>query len=155
LILRGSAMGLVLMPAITVAMNTLPGPLIAQGSSLTNVLRQLFSAFGTAIFVTLLQSRQTYHQAVLSQVVTPDLPGVSAVLAGVQRYIGLLGLPPEQANATGVLVLYQQMTLRAAVLSFEDCFLVAAVICLFGILPALVLRSSGLARRPGQTVTVE
>ena len=43
---RGAAVGLVMMPAMTVAMSTLPGPLIARGSSLTNVLRQLFAAFG-------------------------------------------------------------------------------------------------------------
>ena len=62
LIMRGLSMGLVMMPAMTVAMNTLPPLLIARGSSLTNVLRQMFASFGTAIFVTLLQTRQTYHR---------------------------------------------------------------------------------------------
>ena len=42
------------------------------------------------------------------------------------------------------MLLYQQVTLRAAVESFEDCFVVAAAICLFGIVPALFLRSRGL-----------
>jgi EmrB/QacA subfamily drug resistance transporter len=155
LIMRGLAMGLITMPAMTVAMNTLPGPLIARGSSLTNVLRQLFGAFGTAIFVTLLQSRQTYHQAMLSQTVTPDLPGARLTLAGVQQYLVQHGATLAQAKAAGVMALYEQMAMTAAVLSFEDCFIVAAAICLCGIVPALFLRSSGVARRPGGSVTLE
>ncbi len=93
LIMRGVAMGLVLMPAMTVALNTLPGNLIAGGSALTNVLRQLFSAFATATFITLLQNRQTFHQAILSQTVTPDLPGVSQTLAAMQHYLVQQGMP--------------------------------------------------------------
>jgi EmrB/QacA subfamily drug resistance transporter len=155
LILRGLAMGLIMMPAMTVAMNTLPGPLVARGSSLTNVLRQLFGAFGTAIFVTLLQTRQTYHQAMLSQTVTPDLLGPRVMLAVAQQYLMQHGLTLAQAKAAGVLLLYEQVAMTAAVHSFEDCFIVAAVICLFGIVPALFLRSSGVARRPAGAVSLE
>jgi len=154
LIMRGIAMGLITMPAMTVAMNTLPPGLIARGSSLTNVLRQLFGAFGTAIFVTLLQTRQTYHQAMLSQAVTPDLPGVRQTLAGVQQYLVAHGATLAQAKAAGVMALYQQMAMRAAILSFEDCFIIAAAICLFGIAPAVFLRSSG-ARRTGRPMALE
>jgi len=146
LIMRGLAMGLTMMPAMTVAMNTLPGPLVARGSSLTNVLRQLFGAFGTAIFVTLLQTRQTYHEAMLAQVVTPDALGVRATLTMVQRYLVEHGVSLAQAKIAGALALYQQVVMRAAVVSFEDCFMVAAAICFLGIVPALFLRSSGIAR---------
>jgi EmrB/QacA subfamily drug resistance transporter len=149
LVLRGLAMGLVLMPALTVALNTLPNHMIARGSALTNVLRQLFSAFATAIFITLLQSRQTFHQAIFSQTVTPDLPGVSQTLAGMQDYLMQQGMSLAQAKSAAVLALYQQMTLRAAVSSFEDCFFIAAVICLLGIVPALFLRSTGVKRPTG------
>jgi EmrB/QacA subfamily drug resistance transporter len=155
LIMRGLAMGLITMPAMTTAMNTLSGPLVARGSSLTNVLRQLFGAFGTAVFVTLLQTRQTYHQAILSQTVTPDLPGVRLTFAFVQQYLVQHGATLAQAKAAGVMVLYERMAMTAAVLSFEDCFIVSAAICLFGFVPALFLRSSGLARRPNGPVTLE
>lgn len=39
---------------------------MARGSSLTSVLRQLFSAFGIAVFATLLQIRQATHLAELT-----------------------------------------------------------------------------------------
>jgi MFS family permease len=140
---------------MTTAMNTLPGPLIAGGSSLTNVLRQLFGAFGTAIFVTMLQTRQTYHQAVLSQTVTPSLPAVHLELAQASHYLLQHGMTLAQAKVAAVLALYQGVALSAAVLSFEDCFLIAAAICLLGVVPALFLSSSGVARRPGGPAALE
>jgi EmrB/QacA subfamily drug resistance transporter len=156
LVLRGIGMGLVMMPAMTVAMNTLPPHLVARGSALTNVLRQLFGAFGTAVFVTILQTRQAYHQATLSQTVTPDLLGVKQALGGVQTYLTQHGATLAQAKAAGLLALYKQLMLRSAVLSFEDCFIIGAAICLFGVLPALLLREKAAVSRraPGQAPSV-
>jgi len=155
LILRGLGMGLVMMPAMTVAMKTLPPHLVARGSSLTNVLRQLFGAFGTAVFVTILQTRQTYHQAMLSQTVTPDLLGVKQALGGVQTYLMQHGATLAQAKTAGLLALYKQLMLRSAVLSFEDCFIIGGAICLLGILPALVLSEKAVSNRvPGQAPSI-
>lgn len=152
LIMRGVSMGLIMMPAMTVAMNSLPRHLISRGSSLTNVLRQLFGSFGTAIFVTLLQTRQTYHQAMLSQTMTPDVPGVRGVLEATQHYLMHQGMTSAQAKATGVLYLLQQVALQAAVLSFEDCFLIAAGVCLLALIPAMFLRSTGTRREGAATL---
>jgi EmrB/QacA subfamily drug resistance transporter len=149
LIIRGLAMGLVMMPAMTVAMSTLPPHLIARGSSLTNVLRQLFAAFGTAIFVTILQTRTTYHTAMLSQTMTPDLLGIRVTLGGVQQYVLQHGGSLVEAKAAGLLSLYKVMVLRAAVMSFDDCFIIGATVCLLGVVPALFLTARLAARRPG------
>ncbi len=142
LVLRGAAMGVCMMPVFTASMNTLPLPLVARGSSLNNVLNQLFGALGTAIFVTLLQTRQTYHQAMLAQVITPDMPGVRATLDAVQRYLVQHGVSLAQAQAAGGTLLYQQVALRAAVIAFDDCFLIAAASCLLAVVPALFLSNA-------------
>lgn len=156
LVLRGAAMGLCMMPVFTAAMNTLPGPLVARGSSLTNVLNQLFGALGTALFITLLQTRQIYHQAMLAQVVTPDLPGVRATLAAVQRYLVQQGASLAQAKAAGGAALYQQVAMRAAVMSFDDCFAIAAAACLLAIVPALFLNNTGIVSgRPADAMPRE
>ncbi len=153
---RLAAMGLCMMPVFTAAMNTLPGPLVARGSSLTNVLNQLFGALGTALFITLLQTRQIYHQAMLAQVVTPDLPGVRATLAAVQRYLVQQGASLAQARAAGGAALYQQVAMRAAVTSFDDCFAIAAAACLLAIVPALFLSNTGIVSgRPADAMPRE
>jgi DHA2 family multidrug resistance protein len=153
LIMRGLSMGLITMPAMTVAMNSIPPHLIARSSSLTNVLRQVFGSFGTAIFATLLQNRQTFHQAIISQTMTPDNLTVQTTIARVQTLLMEHGLNAVQAKGALVMALYQRAVMAASVMSFEDCFYVAAAICLVGIIPALWLRTTGIARRaPGQAM---
>lgn len=147
-LMRGISMGLVTMPATTVAMNTLPTTLVARGSSLTNVLRQLFGAFGTAMFATLLQDRQSYHHAMLGQSVTPDLPAVHATLASVQNWLTHQGVPLAEAKVAAVMVLEREVATRAAVRGFDDCFLIATAICVIGIVPAVFLRTKGVQAGP-------
>ena len=65
-------MGLVMMPAMTAGLNAVPLPQMSRASAMTNVMRQVFGSFGTAIVVTILQSRQTFHTAILSQTLTPE-----------------------------------------------------------------------------------
>lgn len=153
LIVRGLAMGLITMPAMTVAMNTLPSHLIARGSALTNVLRQVFGAFGTASFATILSSRTTYHMAMLSQTMTPDVPSVQMTLAGIQQFVVAHGYTLQQARAAGVMMLYRQVASAAAVRAFDNCFMIAGLFCLVGIVPALLLRTKGsVARAAGPRV---
>lgn len=148
LVLRGMGMGLCMMPTMTVAMNTLVGRQIARGSSITNVMRQVFGAFGTAIFATLLSTRETYHQAMLSQVMTPGAPPVRAALAGAQQMVLHNGGTPLQAQVMAIGALAQRVAMTAAVRSFDDCFLVAAVMSLAAIPIAFVLKGTGIARGP-------
>jgi EmrB/QacA subfamily drug resistance transporter len=147
LIARGAAMGLITMPAMTVAMNTLPNHLIARGSSLTNVLRQVFAAFGTATFSTILTTRQTYHLVMLSQTMTPDVPSVQMALANVQQLVMQHGATLQQARLYGVLALYREVAAAASVRAFDNCFLIAGAFCLVGIIPALFLRGKGTVAR--------
>jgi len=155
LVMRGLSMGLITMPAMTVAMNAIPPHLIARSSSLTNVLRQVFASFGTAIFATLLQNRQVFHQAMISQTVTPDNLSTQMTVARVQAELAQHGIGLAQAKVAVVLALYRQVATTASVMSFDDCFYIAAAICLLGIVPALMLRSSGIARRPPGTMPAE
>lgn len=153
--LRGIAMGLVTMPATTVAMNTLPAALVARGSSLSNVLRQLSGAFGTAMFATILQDRQSFHHAFFAQTVTPDVPAVQATLAGMQSWLTRQGVPLAEAKVRAVMAIEREVATQAAVQGFDDCFLIATAICVAGILPALFLRTKGVVQVVERPVGLE
>ena len=71
LFLRGLGMGMVMMPATATSMDAIPRHLIPRATALQNVLRQLFAAFGTGMFATILTFREQFHQANLLQDVTP------------------------------------------------------------------------------------
>ena len=144
-------MGLVMMPVMTVAMNSVPPQLIARSSSLTNVLRQVFGSFGTAIFVTLLTTRQTFHAAIFSQSMTTDNPGLTTALAGIQNTLIQQGQTLAQAKETTLLAVYQQVMMSASVMAFDDCFYIAAAVCLVAVIPALLLRTrGGVSRAQGR-----
>ena len=143
LIERGLAMGLVMMPVMTVAMNSVPPRLIARSSSLTNVLRQVFGSFGTAIFVTLLTTRQTFHAAIYSQSMTSDNPGIRTAIAGIQNTLLQQGLSLVQAKEAMLSAIYGQVMLNSSVMAFDDCFYIAAAVCLVAVIPALFLHTRG------------
>jgi EmrB/QacA subfamily drug resistance transporter len=141
LVLRGAAMGLVMMPAMTAAMNAAPMHLMSRASSLTNVSRQVFGSFGTAFFVYILASRTTYHSAMLAQTVTPQNIPLQQMMANTQQLLVSQGASVAQAQAVAMAMLQRYLGLSAAVMAFDDVFRVAALITLLAILPAAFLRS--------------
>ncbi|MFN8523719.1 MAG: DHA2 family efflux MFS transporter permease subunit [Chloroflexota bacterium] len=140
LVLRGIAMGTCMMPVNTVSMDSVPRPKIARAAALTNVLRQLFGAFGTCVFATLLADRQFYHQAMLAQTINDT--NISAVQMLSDTKLNLVGQGWTEANAdtAGLIVLARQVRSSAAVHAYDDCFIVAALVALVGVVPALFLR---------------
>ena len=137
LIMRGMSAGMVTMPAMTTAMNTIPPHLLARASSLTNVLRQIFATFGTAIFATILQSRESYHYAMAAQTVTAQSPGVQALMVRAQQLAVEHGLTALQAKAMVTGVLAREAAIASMVRSFDDCFWIAAWAALLAMVPAL------------------
>lgn len=150
LMLRGLTMGMVMMPAMTTAMNAAPLQLMSRASSLTNVTRQVFASFGTAIYVSVLQSRQIDHYSVLAQTVRPDNLAVQQLLARVQEWVVGQGGSLVQAQAAGMLALVRDVQLTAAVMAFDDVFRITALSTLVALLPALFLRDVRPGAGPGQ-----
>ena len=100
---RGCAMGLVMMPSMTAGLNAVPMPLMSRASSMSNVMRQVFGAFGTAIVVTMLQQRQTFHTAMLAQTVTPENLPLQQLMAHAQQWGISQGLTAAQAQMMGMM----------------------------------------------------
>ena len=140
LALRGICLGLVMMPSMTTALNAAPAHLLSRASSLTNVSRQVFGSFGAAIFVTILQSRMRYHQAILAQGATPDNLGVQQLFGQAQQWAIANGQSFADAQRLAMQALYKQMMMTSAVMSFQDVFRVVSILTLFAIIPAAFLR---------------
>jgi hypothetical protein len=139
---RGCAMGLVMMPSMTAGLNAVPLPQMSRASSMSNVMRQVFGAFGTAIIVTILQQRQAFHSAILSQEVTPENLPLQQLMASAQQWGLAHGLSVVQAQAMGTMIAAKQVAMSAAVMGFDDVFRVTALVTLLAILPALFMRTT-------------
>jgi EmrB/QacA subfamily drug resistance transporter len=140
LILRGLATGIMFMPVMTVAMDNIPPLQIPRATALSNVLRQLVGAFGTAIFASLLLDRTRLHEAALAQVVTPTSPAAVHVLSATQLAMLARGFSDAVAHSAGLMALERMVQLAATVRAFDDCFRIATFAALVGVLPALLLR---------------
>jgi EmrB/QacA subfamily drug resistance transporter len=146
---RGCAMGLVMMPSMTAGLNAVPMQQMSRASSMSNVLRQVFGAFGTAIVVTILQMRQTFHTATLTQTLTPENLPLQQLLASAQQLAANQGLSAVQAQAMGMLMAARQVALSGSVMAFDDVFRITAVVTLLAIVPALFMRTQKSAGRRG------
>jgi EmrB/QacA subfamily drug resistance transporter len=150
LFLRGLGMGMVMMPATATSMDAIPRHMIPRATALQNVLRQLFAAFGTGMFATILTFREQYHTASLIQDVTPMNVAAMRILTAAQSAFLDRGLSEAAAYTNGLNVLMKQVTQTAKVQSFDDCFLIATVIALLGLLPAVFLKRDHKAHAASQ-----
>lgn len=149
LVLRGLGMGMAMMPVMTAAMAAVPKELTSRASALTNVSRQVFASFGTAVFATFIQQRQTFHFAAMSQTVTPDSVTTITALSSIQQGFVRAGLAWEDARHAAIASLHRLVELRAAVQSFDDAFVISGVVLLIGIVPSLFLTGIRPARKGG------
>ncbi len=145
LLARGAAMGMVMMPAMTAGLNAVPLALMSRASSMSNVMRQVFGAFGTAVVVTILQVRQIYHTAMLSQTVTPENIPLQQLMGQMQQWAAANGFAAVQTQTMGMLAVARQVAQAAAVMGFDDVFRVTAAVTLLALLPAAFMRSDNKA----------
>ena len=152
---RGCAMGLVMMPSMTAGLNAVPMHLMSRASSMTNVMRQVFGAFGTAIVVTILQLRQTFHGAMLTQTVTPENLPLQQLMSSAQQWGAVQGLSLAQSQAMAMMLAAKQVAMSAAVMAFDDVFRFTAAITLIAIVPALFLRTQKPTGPRGPTIIAD
>ncbi|MCC7367190.1 MAG: DHA2 family efflux MFS transporter permease subunit [Chloroflexi bacterium] len=140
LLLRGLAMGMVMMPVTAVSMDAIPRHLIPRATALQNVLRQLYAAFGTGMFATVLTFRETYHTANLMQDVTPANLAAVRILTTAQAMLMERGMSEPAAYVNALNTVMKQVVQMSKVMSFNDCFTIATYIALLGVIPALFLK---------------
>jgi EmrB/QacA subfamily drug resistance transporter len=139
LALRGAATGVMFMPVMTAAMDNIAPPKIPRATALSNVLRQLAGAFGTAMFASLLQDHTRLHAAALAQAVSPVSVTAVHALSTAQLAFQSQGFPASTAHTLALLALTQMVNAAALVRAFDDCFRVATLVALVGVGPALLL----------------
>ncbi len=147
LVLRGFGMGFSFMPVNTAGMNTVPPPLVGRASALSNVIRQVASAFGIAMFTTIMQNRQVFHYHNLAQNVNLKGDEGTALMMGVSSLAYKMGLAPGAAEWLGAGVIAQQAVKLSMVKAIGDCFIISAGMCLIATLASLLLPSSSRSQK--------
>jgi DHA2 family multidrug resistance protein len=132
-------MGLLFSPMTSLALGLVPRMKAGQASGLMNVIRQVGGSFGIAIFGTLLTQRQLFHTVRYTETITAQNPAATTLLYQMQHLFASRGDVASLASQKSLTLLNLLVAREAAVVGFSDCFLVAAWICVLGIIPALLL----------------
>ena len=135
-------MELIFLPAFTLTLSEFSPAEVVRASALTQVVRQLFPAFGVATLATILQSRQAFHFSTIAQTVTPDSIGAIQALSSLENAASQLGVPLAVAKQNAVQVLSGMVEGQAAVAALNDVFLIIAFMALVALILSLFLRKS-------------
>jgi MFS transporter, DHA2 family, multidrug resistance protein len=120
-VLQGIGLGLVFVPLNTVSFATLPANLRTEAASIWTLIRNMGSSIGVSIVIAQLTSGTTLMHARLSELVTP-------FNAGFQLSPNVL-LNPETPE--GVAMIDRMVTGQAVTISYQNDFLLMAMLALF------------------------
>ena len=125
LTIRGLGIGLCMMTLSTVGMNALPRQSISDGSSLSNVLRQVMSSFAIALITVAMQERQIFHMASISDNINSEL--ATTLLTNLTGLYTNVGVDTDYGTSGAYSILYGIVAKEALVRGIADTFLITAV----------------------------
>ena len=146
LIFRGLGLGLLFVPLTTLALSNLRGKDIAQGTGLTNMMRQLGGSFGVALMATYIEKRSWSHrQRLLEHVSIYDFP-VRERLNAIVHGLMAKGSTLLEARRQAYGALEGMVVKQTFLLTYMDAFRIVGVFFLCCI-PLLLLfkRRRGVA----------
>jgi len=142
LILRGVGLPCLFVPLTTVALSNLEGAAIAQGTGLTNMMRQLGGSVGIAVMATYVDRHAwTHRTALVSHLSMFDTP-TREWLDAVGRGLAARGIAPLAAKEKALAALSGTVLRQTYLLTYMDAFRVVGTFFLFCI-PLLLLFRKG------------
>jgi DHA2 family multidrug resistance protein len=148
LILRGGGLSLLFVPFTTLALSTLRGKDIHQGTGLTGMMRQLGGSFGVALVATFVQHRSWAHRHDLLRYVTPfDFALQQRVNTMVQGLVSR-GATFADAQRQTYGALEGLVTRQAYLLTYMDAFRTIGVFFLCCIPLLLLFRTPRVPTAP-------
>ena len=149
LIMRGMGLGLLFIPITSLALSTLKGQQIGQGSAFTGMMRQLGGSFGVAAITTFISNRNMFYRSDLVSKLDSNSLMVQQRLAGLKANFIAKGMTPDQALKAAYKILDFSVMKQAAVLSYMDVFLYLGIMFLICIPFILLIKER---KKGGRTI---
>jgi MFS transporter, DHA2 family, multidrug resistance protein len=144
-IVRAIGQAMVLTPLTSVTTgNTAPQD-AAAASGISNMLRNLGGAIGTAVLATVITKREQFHSNIIGQSVTLGREEVRNRIAETTNFFLAHGVPdPAAARQQAIIALGNAVKHQALVMGFSDTFAVIAAVLVFAaIAVAFTRRAKG------------
>ena len=146
-IVRAIGQAMVLTPLTSVMTGGIAPQDAAAASGISNMLRNLGGAIGTAVLATVITRREQFHSNIIGQSVTLGREEVRNRIAQMTDYFMGHGVPdPAAAHQQAIIALGKAVKRQALVMGFSDTFaVIGAVLVLAAIAVALTrkVKASG------------
>ncbi len=138
---RYSCGGFVYAPMTSAALAHLPAERVRMGSGLLNLMQNgLGNTLGLAMVTTMLQRRLTYHQHLLGQEQVASSLSWAEVLAPVRELVQRAGALGQLSDVQVLGLLNRHFGQQATIAVYQDCFMLAVLICLVSMPIVLLVR---------------
>ena len=148
LLWRGVGTVMMFLPLSLATLGSLPKVDVAAGAGFYNLTRQLGGSVGIAVLTTLLDRREAFHRAILSENLSVYNSATTDRLNSLAGGLQGQGIDANTAQDQALTLLNQTLDLQAALLSFEDIFWVVGIAFLVT-LPLLLFLGKGGAGAAG------
>jgi MFS transporter, DHA2 family, multidrug resistance protein len=140
-IVRAIGQAMVLTPLTSVTLGGVDPKDAAAASGISNMLRNLGGAVGTAVLATVITKREQFHSNIIGQSVTLGRQEVRDRLAQSTHYFMQHGVPdPATASHQAVIALGNAVRQQALIMGFSDTFAVIGFVLAFAAVAILFTR---------------
>jgi DHA2 family multidrug resistance protein len=140
-IVRAIGQAMVLTPLTSVTTGDIAPQDAAAASGISNMLRNLGGAIGTAVLATVITKREQFHSNIIGQSVTLGREEVRSRIAELTDYFMAHGVPdPAAARQQAIAALGKAVKHQALVMGFSDTFAVLGVVLVLAAIAVLLTR---------------
>ena len=128
LILRGASMGFLFLPLTMATLLGLQAREVPAGTGLYNLARQLGGSAGIAFLSTMIDHREAFHRISLIERINVYNPAALQRLSALQSMFVSKGYALNVAKQQALSVINMSVNGQAAILAFEEVFMVIAIV---------------------------
>jgi DHA2 family multidrug resistance protein len=122
------ALALLFIPINITALASIPKAKNNNASAIINMMRNIGGSVGISVVTTVIARREQYHQNVLASDVTTLSSSYNSALRTLQQLYQTYSAAPADALKQAEANIYAMVQQQAALLSFNDCFWILAVV---------------------------
>ncbi len=140
-IVRAIGQAMVLTPLTSVTTGDIAPQDAAAASGISNMLRNLGGAIGTAVLATVITKREQFHSNIIGQSVTLGREEVRNRIAQMTDFFMAHGVPdPAAAHQQAIIALGNTVKRQALVMGFSDTFAVLAGVLVLAAIAVLLTK---------------
>jgi MFS transporter, DHA2 family, multidrug resistance protein len=140
-IVRAIGQALTLAPLSNVSLGSVAPQDAAAASGISNMMRNLGGAIGTAVLATIVTKREQFHSNIIGQSVDLGREEVRTRIAQLTNYFIAHGVPdPANARHQAIVALGNIVKRQALVMGFSDTFAVIGFVLVLAAIAMLMLR---------------